>query len=356
MDVSNRKEGDTFVVVRWRQRVIILALGFVLLAPWVHLGNLSTRGEEDSLVQDVRCLDPEGCFRLLERAITEASPGTVLRIHQGLYYEKPLTIEKSLTLQGEGNPEIRIVDPGVGLFIHLPQQEDNSMAVTLEGLTISVHRDRGGPKGNIGIIILGIPLEEMHEHPNGWNRLQVFLKDCKIQGFMGIRIEGATLQMEDCSIEARAFALYSLRSKLEITKSAMEVESASEDNPFLEDVLVSGMGILQSQLLLQESRVIGGVFGIALGMGSSVVLVESTVGGAFIGVFVTDTVTAEFQENMIWNNTRYGIALPLEGCAAHPTGFQGTIRGFDNEFRGNGQDLCPPPSDYPWPENFKKSP
>jgi hypothetical protein len=169
---------------------------------------------------------------------------------------------------------------------------------------------------------------------------------------MGIRIEGATLQMEGCSIEARALALNSLISELEITKSTMWVESAGEDNPILEDVLVTGMSVQQSQLLLQESWVRGGLFGIALGMGSNAVLVDSTVSRAVMGVFVTYDATAEFRENEILNNTRYGIALPLEGCAAHPTGFQGIIRGFDNEFRGNGQDLCP--EDYSWPAGFKK--
>jgi hypothetical protein len=58
-------------------------------------------------VIEVNCPDPSGCLGLLGEAIAAAPEGAVIRLSElskGIYYEHPLVIDKSLTIQGTTYP------------------------------------------------------------------------------------------------------------------------------------------------------------------------------------------------------------------------------------------------------------
>lgn len=332
----------------FRNAVVMIAT--LVLVLWLIVGDLLGR----SATLEVTCPNPEGCFRLIEQTLAGAPPGATVRIGRGLYYEKPFVIDKNLSLVGEEAPEIRFVDPGVGIRILLPQIQTQSMTVTLEGLTISATQNGSSErKGSVGLGILGVPLERISESRTEPDRLQVILRDVKINSFMGIRVEGAMLHLEDSKIDAVAAGVYSIAAILHIEESFVRVERVREEDPFRGGVPVVGIGLQYSQLTLQDSWIIGGVFGVALGTNDEAVLVGNSIEGAIIGVFVTDRARVELRENRFWRNQKFGVALPLPGCASRPQGFGGTVTGVGNEFEGNGQDLCP--REYAWPEGFVAS-
>ena len=333
---------------RLRNAMVIATPGLVL---WLFVGHLV--GQPKPATLDVTCPDPEGCFRRIEQALAEAPPGATVRIGRGLYYEKPLTIDKSLSLIGEGSPEIRVVDPGVGITVQLPQGQEDPMTVTFDGLTISGVRIPGSQwEKPVTVSVSGVPFT-VPKGPMDRERLRVIIRDTKIRGFAGITVTGATLVLRDSTVEAVAIAIRSAYARVEIEKSLLRVEYVREEDPFRGDTPVIGVAPQYSRVELRESAVFGGLFGVAVAADDEAVLIGNTIGGAVIGVYITDKANVELRENRFWENRKFGVSLPLKGCVARPQWFQGTVTGANNEFEDNAQDLCP--RDYRWPEGFVAS-
>lgn len=88
---------------------------------------------------EVSCPYPEGCFSLVGRAIRQASAGAIIRIAPGIYYEKPLIIDKSLRLEGIPTetgrlPRIILVLVDVGMAVLI----QGSSPITVELLRLSI--------------------------------------------------------------------------------------------------------------------------------------------------------------------------------------------------------------------------
>lgn len=308
-------------------------------------------GDQTQMVIGVSCPDPEGCFRVIERAVEDAPSGAVLKIGAGLYYEKPFTIEKDLTLERaqEGpRPELRFIDRGYGIMIHLRPDGATPMTVTLQGLWLTVQQDEGllDRVENVGLVIRGIPIDEA-QGGAPIDQLRVIIRDSVIVGYGGIGAQGAQLTIESSTITAMSVGIHADFSEVEISDSAISVAGTKETDRVL--------SLFRTRALIQGNKIIGGGnFGVLLAEGAKSTLMKNTIGhAALLGIFITDDAEVELIENFIVGNERFGIALPLASCAQHPDiRFRGSVSGRDNEFKDNGQDLCP--IDYPWPEGFVK--
>jgi hypothetical protein len=324
--------------------MIVGILMLVLFLVIVQQDNSTTWETQDSVILEIRCSNPEGCHHLLERAIAEAPAGATVRIQQGLYYERTVVIDKPITLEGVRKPEIRFTDPGVGFDIRLGQGQDESMTVVLQDLRISVPREpRAGPDEYVGVVIEGNP-----------DLLSVVLRDSEVEGGMGLVVIGARFFMERTLVDATVGAVDGRYSRLNIADSILKVDAFDESDPWKYGLPPISIGFQSSNILLLRNRIEGGFYGVLLGIDDNAQLIQNTITGAMIGAYITDNAVVDLRENRFLDNKKYGIAVSLSDCVPRPSGFRGTIDGSHNEFQGNGQDLCP--LDYPWPENFKKSP
>jgi hypothetical protein len=88
----------------------------VLSLLWI-VGSSSINSNQASL--QVTCSEPQGCFGLLGKALAAAPTGSTISIGPGIFYERPLVIDKSFVLQGAGADltKIRIVEPGSAITI-----------------------------------------------------------------------------------------------------------------------------------------------------------------------------------------------------------------------------------------------
>ena len=295
-------------------------------------------------IVDVRCGNPDGCWNLIEKAILDAPPGALIRVGAGKYHEKPFVIEKPLRLEGVNNPEIDFADPGTGITVRLPQARREPMRVVLQGVRISVPRTPRDPMyrpdeyGGIAI--------EGHS-----GLLDVVLDRVSVQGSMGVTVIDARLSMKSSSIDATIVGLEGRYSEVEIRDSRIRVEAFDEANPIKYGLPPGGLGFQSSVAVLEGNRIEGGFVGILLGIEDRVTAVENLISKSVIGAYITDDAIVELTANRFIDNVRYGVALPHGDCVPRPSVFSGEIRGANNEFRGNGQDLCP--EDYPWPGNFR---
>jgi nitrous oxidase accessory protein NosD len=79
-------------------------------------------------------------------------------------------------------------------------------------------------------------------------------------------------------------------------------------------------------------------------------LIDNEV-GVFVGIQAASTLL-EMHRNRIEGSGQCGVKISPQEPERSPQVL--TLRGEENLFLNNAQDLCP--EDYPWPENFKKSP
>jgi parallel beta-helix repeat protein len=302
---------------------------------------------------DVACPQPQGCFMVIQQAIDAAPEGATIKIGPGIYYEKPLTIEKSLTLVGAGRTQpvigkfktvIQAVDPGAALTIRYPEGRQSPMLVALKYLSISALLNEGKDKTNIGIEVVSVQDIEKED-------FQLSLEDCAVGGYYGIEIHGpakVSIQRSRIWVESQAI----MGGEIELALLNSNIRGSGQ---------TPRIAIADAEALFQGNY-ISGPYGGSEGWGimvyrkARVTLLNNTIEFNAIGVYLAMSVTAEFRENRIINNSKYGIALLLPQCALHPPDpellFRGQILGVDNEIHNNGQDLCPP--DYPWPEGFVK--
>jgi len=117
-------------------------------------------------------------YLTIQAAISAASTGDTVYVRAGTYYEN-VTIDKSLTLQGEDRNTTIINGGGTGNVIYI-----SANYVTIQGLTAT--------NGEFGIYLI----------PN-WSIHHVIVKDCivtlNMYGFYGPHV-GGYITIEDCEI------------------------------------------------------------------------------------------------------------------------------------------------------------
>ncbi len=347
----------------------ILWVGMILVAVLAAIGGSFSKGPEVVLSTsvstiEVSCPDAEGCFSLLGEAIQQAPVGATIRMAPGIYYEKPLIIDKSLRIEGVQtetgrSPRIVLVDVGTALLI----QGSSQMVVELQGLAIEALALDPFFDGreSIGVRVFAQTPENV----------RVVLKEVNIQSYQGMSIAGdqpaeLTVEVVDANIRAALVGIAMNMGHLILRGSKLR-------GPGIDSLIAPWYGIilqpspsLPIRATLIGNRIEG--FGIGLmAVGSSrlrqgrVVLqgVENEiVSNRGDGLYLLgDRIDVELSRNEIRGNRGYGLKLSLSACA--PEGarpefkFQGLIQGTDNSLSDNAKgDLCP--ADYPWPEDFTK--
>ncbi|HIC96359.1 TPA: hypothetical protein EYP12_07025 [Candidatus Bipolaricaulota bacterium] len=298
---------------------------------------------------EVTCPQPQGCFMAIGEAIEASPEGAIIKIGPGTYYEKPLIIEKSLILVGAGRTQpvigpfrtvIQAVGPGAAITIRYPKGRQDPISVNIKDLAISAWLNEDS--SNIGIELVGNPGIKRED-------LQLFIEECWIKGFNGIRMRGpAKVTIQRCWIWVESQAIM-----------GGEIEFTLLDSDITGGGLSPRIVLTDAEALLQGNRISGPYGAKPEGWGvmaygkARLTLLGNTIERNAFGVYLAMDVIAEFRENKIVNNEKYGIVLALAPCIEgldRELLFRGQILGIDNEIHDNGQDLCP--EDYPWPEGF----
>jgi hypothetical protein len=350
----------------------LIGIGRILTVMLVAIGGGFLGESEDTYqsVIEVSCPDVEGCFTLLGEAIRQASAGATIRVAPGTYYEKTLTIDKSLKVEGVSAetgryPRIVLVDIGTAVLI----RAGSPMTVELQDLSIvALARDPLSEEESLGIKIgvEGQPSED----------LKVVLREVDIRSYTGIMIRGArgsgfTIEVESSTISGATGIVMSMEGRFFLRDSALygPWEYAGDHWREQSSIGLTGIGVESApgdvSIDLIDNRISGFTVGIAaststaFGFGNiNVRLVANAISanrqyGIYLG---GDGITAELARNEIISNGGYGIILVLPVCVSNvppELQFQGVIRGVDNILSNNGDgDLCP--LNYPWPEGFTK--
>jgi hypothetical protein len=338
----------------------------ILAATLVAVSGGSLKWQESALSQpafiiEVSCPDAEGCFSLIGKAIQQAPAGATIRIAPGTYYERPLTIEKSLRLEGlqteiEGNPRIVLVDVGTAILI----QASSLLTVELQRLSIeALIQDPFSFEGSIGIGVFTQTPE----------KVQVVLKGVNIRSYQGMSIAGD--QQGELSVEIVNADILAALVGIEVNMGKLILRGSALRSPAVPSLRIPWIGIfiqpspsLHIEALLTGTRIEGfniGLWAIAsshLGQGrialqaAENVIISNRQDGLYL---LGDRVDAELSRNEIRENGKYGIRLALPDCTSVPRElrFQGIVQGTENEFFNNKSgNLCPP--DFPWPPDFVK--
>ncbi len=358
---------------------LIALLGLFLSLVHPPQGALSARSEgpeaEGSVTVAVECPQEEGCFLLLGRALREAPEGAVIRLGPGLYYEKPMVVPKSLTIEGAGlkRTEIRIVDPGAAFT--LKGAETTPIAFTLKALTVRTHvlapriEDSGQ---NVGVLWESA----RGGGEDGHAPFTITIQNARIEGGTGLVVNGRNgsvrlLRSKILTTVGNGLAIEGGNLQVSVEDSVI----AGPSSPLGLDPLLGGwFGVAffskikgeEIQASIKGSGIFDwGLAGIAargFGDGRVKLRIEDSElklnrSGLVLGGSVEATITA----NEVAFNKDYGIALLLPPCSFEgqlPSGeelFKGTIRGRDNRVYSNGQsDLCP--EEFNWPPNFVYEP
>ena len=336
-----------------------MSLGRLLLM--VSLLTLLLNGtgflaDSEQVLLEVNCPDPKGCFRLIERAVEEAPIGATLQISSGVYYEKSIIVEKSLALErlgGRGTVEIRFVDPQPGLTIRLADNQ-RPTKVIVRGLTLITQAlsRAADERDDLPIaVLIGGDMASIES-------LKVAIEASAIYGYAGIGVHGAHLILRQSTINVDAWSVNASFSKLELFDNSLT--SAGLHQGFNVGLTNTEEAVLQnnriwmfrpSAAVFQWAVFVGGTS--ELGQAHAV-LFGNEIRGADVGAVVAGKAAVEFSRKRFVDNKDYGIMLLLPPCATREERglFEGQIQGAENQFEGNGQDLCP--EDYPWPEGFKK--
>jgi hypothetical protein len=327
--------------------LVIGLLGFLLQ------GSLSM---SQSTVIEITCPERTGCFLQIGEVLQQAPEGAHLRIGPGVYYEKPLIVEKSLVLQGAGaqRTQIRLIDPdAVALAI-----EGRALSVRLEDLTL-----QGGPvfspseKWDLwtGAAVLA-------SGPSPDQPVQLGIERSQILGWYGIVLPGnVRLSLIESTVITQSDGISSLGSYVKVMDSRIE-----RAYPWLPPKRGTGIAVSFAEgLRIQNSIVRGYEIGISYAIpiprgreipeGTSVgqlIAIENLIAENGMGIFLAGSVGARLEGNQIKNSERYGLVLALPPCVSvgEENRFRGAIQGSGNQFADNGQDLCP--ADYSWPDGF----
>ncbi|MGQ9601909.1 MAG: hypothetical protein ACUVQU_04030 [Candidatus Bipolaricaulia bacterium] len=342
-----------------------LGIGMILVMSAV-IGGFLGESQDAQFAIRVSCPDEKGCFALIEEAIQQVSAGATIRVAPGVYYERPLAIEKSLRLEGippeTGHyPRVILVEVGTAITI----RAGSSLAVELERLSIEALSFDPFPSGgeSIGIKVFSQTPDDV----------QIMLREVNIMSHDGISIAGdqpggLTVEVVDTNIRAALVGIGMNMGRLILRGSRLR-------SPGIGSLIMPGIGIfmqpspsLQIEALLTENHIEGFSIGLMatasshLGQGRvDLRLVKNVIASnQKDGLYLLgDRVDVELSRNEIRGNGGYGLKLALPVCS--PEGarsefrFQGIIQGIDNEFSNNKLGaLCP--LDFPWPPNFIKNP
>ncbi len=343
-----------------------MRLGVVVIfgALWIASSSeMSSNSGQVSL--QINCPEATGCFGLIGKALASAPTGSTIHIGPGVFYEQPLVIERSLTLQGAGADltKIRPVEPGSAITIRSIEPID----VLISSLTI-VAPFVWDKRISAGVVWI--------QESNVDKTQTVVIKDSEITSFTGVLINASK-----GSLTIQRSRLWGISSGIDIRtrgEIAVAVEDTLLDGPFLYDdpIGLSRLVIISSAISFMPDDSPGrayislknnqmqlwhlGLKAISIGYEgwsrAEVLLVNNMIAYNKVGVHLGGDSNAEFRENTISNNDN-GVTLFLPPCASINSydilAFRGQVRGKDNVIIDNKKgDLCPP--DYPWPPGFRK--
>ncbi len=330
--------------------VVALGLSGFLLSGGLLLGQPSgISGIE------ITCAEPTGCFLRIGQAIRQAPEGAHLRIGPGVYYEKPLVVEKSLVLQGAGasRTQIRLIDPdAVALAV-----EGRALSVRIEDLTL-----QGGPfffPSERWDLWTGAAVLASGTAPD--QPVQLRIERSQILGWSGIALPGNVyLSLRESTVIAQNVGILSLGSSIEVRDSRIEsawsaakrgagIDASFAERVWVQNSLIRGYGTGISYAIPvppEREPPEGGSLG-------ELVAISALVEQNDVGIFLAGLVGARLEGNRVENNAQYGLLLALLPCVStsEESRFRGAVHGAGNRFARNGQDLCP--EDYPWPDGFK---
>jgi hypothetical protein len=347
----------------------ILWVGMILVAVLAAIGGSFSKGPEVVLSTsvstiEVSCPDAEGCFSLLGEAIQQAPAGATIRMAPGIYYEKPLIIDKSLRIEGVQtetgrSPRIVLVDVGTALLI----QGSSQMVVELQGLAIeALALDPffdGGESIGVGVFV---------QTPEN---VQVTLTGVRIRSHQGIIIGGdqpgeLSVEVVDANILAARLGIAMSLGRLILRESELRGPPLPALSTPFHGVFLQPLPSQRIEAVLTGTRIEGFSIGLMASASSELgqgrvdlqgvenVIASNRGDGLY---FAGDRIDVELSRNEIRGNGGYGLKLALPECT--PEGarpelkFQGLIQGTDNSLSDNKKgDLCP--QDYPWPEGFRK--
>jgi parallel beta-helix repeat protein len=332
----------------------------VLSLLWI-VGSSSINSNQASL--QVTCSEPQGCFGLLGKALAAAPTGSTISIGPGIFYERPLVIDKSFVLQGAGADltKIRIVEPGSAITIRSAELVE----VMIASLAIAV--PFVWDERRIGTGVVWVQQSDKTQ--------TIVMKDAEIISFSGVVING---RKGSFTIQRSRFQNISsgvaIRTRGEIT---VAVEDTSLSGPFLyADPLGLSRLVISSAIsfITDDSPARAfislknntldfwhmGLHAVSAGdegwSKAEFLLIGNTIDYNTVGVFLAGDTDAELRANIISNNDN-GMVLFLPPCSPISSydviAFRGKIQGRDNVITDNKKaDLCP--DDYPWPPGFRK--
>jgi WD40 repeat protein len=251
----------------------------------------------------------------IQRAIDNAKPGEIVCVRAGTYQEG-LTINKPITLRGEGQGRVTIVGS---------ISVTNAVNVTLQGFTL---------QGGRGLVV--------------FNSSSVTLIDLAVIGSeaAGVMVNNSSVQVSQCLISGNKLQgmLVALNSSVvlastDITKNGGDGLAASDSNAEIRGSRVTenqgvGMRLNNSSVQVSQSLISGNKLqGVLVALNSSVALASTDItknGGDGLAVSASK---AEMRLNFITEN---------QGCGVKAEG--ATLTGGSNVIRENaGGNLCGAP-------------
>lgn len=325
---------------------------FVLSAALLQLTD--ARSQQAEPVVELSCPNTDGCFRLLGPALETAPTGATIRLGPGIYYEKPLTVSKSVRILGTGST-IRIVDSGPAFTV---RTAGRPVDLSFESVSIEAQLWASPPAGlplpatqaqNMGVYVV-----------KGPDPVQLSLDRTHIQAGYGIHIEQAPsrgISIKNSVIRAVSIAVLTqgIGENVTLTVEKSDIHVAGDPTP------VGFMVLGTAKVVLRDNKVFGGFEqrGAAVqawGLEGVVHLVLERNQSSFFenGALLLGAVQATMVDNDFSYNSGYGVTLGLTPCYPDPrfTEFTGSVQGSNNRSVGAKGSLCPP--SYPWPPGFVK--
>jgi nitrous oxidase accessory protein NosD len=331
--------------------VLMIWFGVVILAT-------STFGSQNSTPLKISCKDPSGCFNLLKNSIEAANAGAEIEIGPGVYYERPITINKSVTLIGVGDtiPDIIAVEGGAVIRVN---STESPIAVMMERIILRARvNDALGNLGGGGTL-MGVYVNASKDNNEG--KVNLTLRDVSIiSNGVGVIAHGnsqVTLSNDEILAYVGAIDAEDGVSLL-VENSKLVVDTYSPYHPLaviylhnvdadLRNNDIYDPDVSQTKMSIYGVMAIAGRFSFS-GNKFSDLAAAVVIGG------MTD---AEISNNEFSEN-RVGIMLFLPPCVRPepPFTFNGKIEGEGNTFSSSSEaDLCPGLSDFSWPQNFVSS-
>jgi hypothetical protein len=353
---------------KWRSLAVLAVLlaGMIYAAGKAPLGGPTQSLAGEAATIEISCQEPQGCFLEISKAIKTAPSGATIYIGPGLYYEKPMVIQKSLTLQGTSPDEthIHIIEPGAAFTV----DSRDPLTFTLQALSLKtrIWEREFGKDLNIGL--LWKQEQEVGEQTTS-------IQNVEIESDIGILLDGwkGKITIQQSKIYGVSQGLSAEGGDLRINvEDSWFVGPLGPSSIFPASFSFSGINFIgrpgggHVQGIIKGSSISGwGFAGVAAaslsfrGWGSVTVSLEDNrveFNHGAAGVYLKGDVEVELLRNEIAFNEGYGVMLLLPSCPLdHPPpeehNFRGTVQGVENKIYGNEKGgLCPP--DYPWPEGF----